>query len=264
MGQQASIPQPGAQIRVIGAGLPRTGTTSFSQALEILLNGPVYHCGTQISRGPTTEITNWMPILRSRLNPNQDASSRKTMLSLLHRRLAGYVAITDSPGSELVPELMELYPDAKVVCTTRDPVLWETSMLRVQSLTGVWFARAVLLPLEGLRHFIPYGHLLAELWERLYGGVAGQHGRETYASHVAWLKEVVPEDRLVFYDVKDGWTPLCEALGVEVPVGVPFPRINDSEAIERSIQHHLWRGLKRWACIFAVVGVGVTAFRMWR
>ncbi|CAI7566441.1 unnamed protein product [Penicillium discolor] len=223
MGQKASIPQPGAQIQVIGAGLPRTGTSSFSQALEILLHGPVYHCGTQISRGPPTEIKSWMPILQNWLKKD-DSTSRENMLTLLRRRLAGYVAITDSPGSELIPELMELFPDAKVICTTRDPISWEKSMLYIQSLTGVWFARAVLLPLDGMRHFIP----------------------------------------LVFFDVKDGWGPLCEALGVEAPVGVPFPRINDSEAIERSVNHHLRRGLTHWACIFGVIGVGVAAFRVWR
>ncbi|KAJ5961195.1 uncharacterized protein N7479_008345 [Penicillium vulpinum] len=263
MGQKASVPKQGTQIQVIGAGLPRTGTSSFSEALEILLNGPVYHCGTQISIGPPTEIKSWMPILQSWLK-QENSTSRTKMLTLLRHRLAGYVAITDSPGSELVPELMELYPDAKVICTVRDPILWETSMLHVQSLTGVWFARAVLLPLDGMRHFIPYGYLLAALWERLYGGVAGQHGRETYVSHVAWLKKVVPEDRLVFFDVRDGWGPLCKALGVEAPVDVPFPRVNDSEAIERSVNYHFKRGLTRWACIFAVLGVGAAAFRMWK
>ncbi|KAJ5871929.1 uncharacterized protein N7529_004282 [Penicillium soppii] len=263
MGQTASKPQPGASIAVIGAGLPRTGTSSFSQALEILLNGPVYHCGTQISRGPPNEIKSWMPILQKWFKQD-DAETRSSMLSLLRARLAGYVAITDSPGCEFVPELMELYPDAKVICTTRDPVSWETSMYHVQTLTGVWFARAVLLPLEGMRHFIPYGYLLAAQWEKLYGRVMGMHGRESYAKHIEWLKEVVPEDRLVFFDVKDGWGPLCEALGLEAPVDVPFPRINDSDAIECTIQHHFRRGLTRWAFIFAAVGAGIAAFRMWR
>jgi hypothetical protein len=92
----------------------------------------------------------------------------------------------------------------------------------------------------------------------------GMHGRETYDRHIEWLKEIVPEDRLVFFDVRDGWTPLCEALGLEPPVDVPFPRVNDSEAIERTIQYHLRRGLTRWAFIFAVVGAGVAAFRLWR
>ena len=56
MGQQASVPKPGTQIQVIGAGLPRTGTTSFSRSLEILLNGPVYHVGTQTTLGPEVHI----------------------------------------------------------------------------------------------------------------------------------------------------------------------------------------------------------------
>jgi hypothetical protein len=262
MGHTASKSQPGSSIQVIGAGLPRTGTSSFSQALEILLNGPVYHCGTQISLGPPKEIKSWMPILQKWLKQD-DPETRRTMLSLLNHRLAGYVAITDSPGCEFVPELMELYPDAKVICTTRDPISWEKSMFHVQTLTGVWFARFVLLPLEGIRHFIPYGYLLAAQWEKLYGGVVGMHGRESYVRHMEWLQEVVPEDRLVLFDVKDGWEPLCKALGVEVP-DIPFPRVNDSDAIERTIQYHLRRGLTRWAFFFAAVGAGVAAFRMWK
>lgn len=52
MGQQYSAPVPGTKLQVIGAGLPRTGTVSFSRALEILLDGPVYHDGTNITLGP--------------------------------------------------------------------------------------------------------------------------------------------------------------------------------------------------------------------
>lgn len=56
MGQQVSVPQAGAEIQVIGAGLPRTRTSSFSAALENLLDRPTYHGGTQISRGAPIEI----------------------------------------------------------------------------------------------------------------------------------------------------------------------------------------------------------------
>jgi Sulfotransferase domain len=48
MGQSASLPGPGVNVQVIGCGMSRTGTTSFCQALEILLGGPVYHGGTQV------------------------------------------------------------------------------------------------------------------------------------------------------------------------------------------------------------------------
>jgi hypothetical protein len=71
------------------------------------------------------------------------------------------------------------------------------------------------------------------------------------------LKEVVPEDRLVFYNVKDGWEPLCKALGKEVPKDKPFPRINDGAAIDQTARYHIWRGLTRWAAILGVVGVAV-------
>ena len=67
---------------------------------------------------------------------------------------------------------------------------------------------------------------------------------------MAWLKKTVPEDRLIFFDVKDGWGPLCKALGKEVPKDVAFPNINDGEAIERFAKTHVQRGMIRWAVVF--------------
>lgn len=267
MGQTASVPKPGVEIQVIGAGLPRTGTSSFSAALDILLDGPTYHGGTQISRGPSIEIKSWISVLQYWVKG--DAASREAMKSLMHRRLDGYAAVTDAPCSQLVPELLEIYPNAKVICTTRDPVTWEKSMQHIQNIAMRWFLRAALLPVPGMRHFPDYGLLLGCQWEKMYAIDAGSHGRLTYARHIEWLKETVPEDRLVFFDVKDGWEPLCKALGKQVPKDVPFPRINDSEAIQRTAEYHIRRGIRRWAAIFgalAVLGLGFYApswSRLW-
>ena len=63
MGNQPSLPKPGTKFQVIGAGLPRTGTASFSEALRILLEGPVYHGGTQVTLGPSKEIRSWITLL---------------------------------------------------------------------------------------------------------------------------------------------------------------------------------------------------------
>lgn len=63
MGNQASVPKPGTEFQVIGAGLSRTGTASFSEALRILLGGPVYHGGTQVTLGPPAEIQSWIKLL---------------------------------------------------------------------------------------------------------------------------------------------------------------------------------------------------------
>ena len=111
----------------------------------------------------------------------------------------------------------------------------------------------ILFPIPGMRHFPTYITRLREQWVALYGDA----GREpftvgTYERHVAWLKRVVPEEQLVFFDVRDGWEPLCEALGKRVPVGVELPRINDGEAIER-----LARRMVRWGVVGGMVGVAI-------
>ncbi|KAJ5786611.1 uncharacterized protein N7503_011823 [Penicillium pulvis] len=241
MGQKPSVPQPGTTIQVIGAGLPRTGTASFSKALEILLEGPTFHCGTQATLGPPIQIKTWIQALKHWAAGGD--TDKKALLELLARQYDGYAATTDSPGGQLVPELMALYPDAKVICTVRDPVSWEKSMNQVMHYTFLWFLRGVLFPLPGMRHFIDYLTLLSVQWKRLYDEDVPT--RKTYYRHIEWLKEVVPEHRLVFYDVRDGWEPLCKALGKEVPKDIPFPHINDGEAIEKIAKLHIRRGLTR-------------------
>ena len=249
MGQQASVPKPGTELKVIGAGLSRTGTASFSRALEILLDGPIYHGGTQTTMGPEVEIKTWIKVL-SCWPPRNDSDKRLT-LKLIASRLEGYAAITDAPASGLVPELMELYPDAKVICTVRDPKSWEKSMESISNTATMWFLRFVLFPLPSLRYFVDYINVLREAWLMLYRE-REPHTRVTYNRHIAWLKETVPEDRLVFFDVKDGWEPLCKALGREVPQDIPFPRINDGEAIDAFAKKHVQRGLARWTMILAL------------
>lgn len=169
------------------------------------------------------------------------------MQKIVQQRLTGYTAVTDAPCSEFIPELLEIYPDAKVIRTTRDPIAWEKSMVQVQSLAMAWFLRAVLLPLPAMRRFVGYTDLLAIQWKLLYGAEAGHHGRETYVKHIAWLN----------FDVKDGWEPLCKALGKEVPKDIPFPRIYNSEETNHTAQYHIQQGLKRWGVILAGVAVTV-------
>jgi hypothetical protein len=188
-----------------------------------------------------------MEILRRWLAGSE--SDREIMLRVLKRQLDGYAAVTDSPGAQFVPELMELYPDAKVICTIRDPVAWEKSMEQVRNATVPWYLHLVLLPLPGLMYFIPYLHLLAAQWEKLYGEAIPT--RHTYDRHIAWLKEVVPEDRLVFFEVTEGWQALCEALGREIPKDRPFPHINDADAVDEISKMHIRLGLTRWVVILA-------------
>ncbi|KAH8776779.1 NAD dependent epimerase/dehydratase [Diaporthe sp. PMI_573] len=256
MGNQASVPTPGTKLQVIGAGLPRTGTASFSEALRILLDAPVYHGGTQCTMGQPIEMLSWIKVLR--LFPFRVDADRKAALSLIRQRLDGYAAVTDSPGNGLIPELLDLYPDAKVICTVRDPEAWEKSMVGVASASTKWFLRGVLLPLPTMRHFVDYINALRDQWLYLYGETEPPT-TISYNRHMELLRETVPADRLVFLEVKDGWEPLCKALGKDIP-DVPFPRINDSEAIDKFAAKTAMRGLIRWSILLAAVGAGIAVY----
>ncbi|KAF3041946.1 hypothetical protein E8E12_008461 [Didymella heteroderae] len=253
MGAQPSSPKPGATIQVIGAGLPRTGTASFSKALSILLDAPVYHGGTQVTLGPPSHINSWIEVLSQW--PSRAPSDTASVDKHLNARLDGYAAVTDAPCNGLVSELLTLYPNAIVICTVRDPDAWVKSMATVANAATLWFLRFVLFWLPGMRHFPTYVDLLRKQWIVLYGK-SEPATREHWERHMVYLKRVVPEDRLVFFDVKEGWAPLCKVLGKEVP-NVEFPRINDGRAIEDLTKKFIMKGLVRWGVAGLTVAVGV-------
>jgi hypothetical protein len=257
MGNQPSVPKPGTKFQVIGAGLSRTGTASFSEALRILLKGPVYHGGTQATLGPEIEIKSWIKLLSH--FPPKTPSDENVIHDLLKQRLDGYAAATDAPTSGLVKELLEVYPNALVICTVRDPDAWVSSMAGVSTASTRGFLRFVLFPLPGMRYFVDYINVLRKQWMYLYGE-SEPPTTKTHYEHIEYLKRVVPKDRLVFFNVKEGWEPLCEVLGKEVPKGIPFPRINDGEAIDRLAKSVVMKGLVRWAGTAATVGAVAVSY----
>ncbi|KAI1345290.1 P-loop containing nucleoside triphosphate hydrolase protein [Xylariaceae sp. FL0016] len=265
MGQEASVPspQPGTSIRVIGAGLPRTGTASLSAALEILLGGPVYHGGTQCCQGPEAHIKNWISILRR--TPLRTPADEKFVLKRISAQLDGYVATTDAPGCMFVPELLRLYPDAKVVCTVSDPMGWARSIDAASQHSSMqWFLKLLLLPVTPMRHFPTYLQAITEgRWSELYESPRTPQtpGIEVWEKHVEHLRNAVPKENLLFFDCREGWGPLCKALDVPVPQGIDFPRINDGDAIDKFSKQTILKALVRWAVLFGGVAVAVGGWR---
>ena len=105
-----------------------------------------------------------------------------------------------------------------------------------------------------MRFFPTYVALLRKQWVTLYGRPEPA-SRYHWDKHIEYLKRVVPAEKLVFYDVREGWEPLCRALGEDVPAE-EFPRVNDSRAIDELARRMVVRGLGRWAVVGASVGVG--------
>lgn len=257
MGSQPSKPEPDTEFRVIGAGMPCTGTAAVSEALSILLDRPIYHGGTHVAKGNPRDTISWVRILK-RFPPRTDAD-RHLVLDILRNRFEGYAGATDQPAAVFVSELLELYPHAMVICTVRDPMMLEQSMARVSNMTSAWFLRLLLLPLPGLRHFVGYDNLLRRAFVHMYGE-RGPLNISTYYRHLEWLREFVPEEQLVFVDVKDGWGPLCEAMGIEVP-NVPFPAVDDEEAVKQVVNDTIVRALRSWALVLATIFCLVAAYR---
>ena len=87
-----------------------------------------------------------------------------------------------------------------------------------------------------MRHF--QGMLDRLVWDGLFRGRFEDkaHAIEVFRRHNEEVRRDVPADRLLVFEVKEGWGPLCSFLGVPVPEGRPFPRLNDAEEFRSRIR----------------------------
>ncbi|RYC55774.1 hypothetical protein CHU98_g10434 [Xylaria longipes] len=142
-------------------------------------------------------------------------------------------------ASPFVPQLIKAYPDAKVVIVQREFDAWWRSFTR--NVIDRCFARPRsdivgfvtstflgIRPVQCMRKIL-LGFLDAKSREDMDEA----RGRQVYEEYFREIRELVPRKRRLEYRIGDGWEPLCDFLGVEVPQGVPFPRGNDGAALDR-------------------------------
>ncbi|KAF4997389.1 hypothetical protein FDECE_12097 [Fusarium decemcellulare] len=221
MGGVASVPSDRTKpLKVIGAGYSRTGTLSMAMALEKLLDGPVMHGGSQLLGRDDAYVKLWSDIFAVR-------HDKPRLLKLLREATAGFVAITDAPGNCFVAELLEIYPDAEVVCVRRDRERWWKSWESVTKQAGAGFLNWFLMPVPGKRWYPKLVTQFLEQQEEKWGPMTADRMDE----HNAYVEEVTPPAKLHMMDLSEGWAPLCKALDKPIP-NDPFPRANDAEAVE--------------------------------
>ena len=207
-------------MRLIGAGLPRTATMSQKVGLEMLGLAPCYHMVTVFADLPVA--ARW----RQALEGERSAAEI----------VKDFPATVDWPGSYYYRELMDAFPDAKVLLSVRDGDAWARSMRETiwQTLYGDGL---VGLMATARRRVDPEwdacSAMLQEMWERS-GLMNGAETTDAFMAaacdrYNADVIETVPADRLLVWSPKDGWEPLCEFLELPVP-DAPFPRVNDSAA----------------------------------
>ncbi|KAM3542146.1 hypothetical protein ARSEF1564_004966 [Beauveria bassiana] len=248
MGGVPSVPQDKSrQVQVIAVGYSRTGTTSISIALEHLLQGPVFHGGNHFFQREDAWMREWCRII------SLDGRDPALFSASLRRTLAGYAAVADAPAYMLLPELLALYPNAKVVLVTRDRARWYASMAPiVNNLTVPMRALDVLLwPCPTWRWLPTY---LRWATKREMTRIGEGFTPEMLDKHNDWVHQHAPPGRFLEMDLHEGWKPLADFLGVPVP-DMPFPRANDAAEADAVARRVLLTAGLSWAAILAAAGV---------
>lgn len=191
-------------LKVIGAGISRTGTFSFKLAMEKLGFSKCHHMMEVID------------------NPQQApvflaaARGEKIDWQALY---AGYQACCDFPSCHFWRELMVQFPEAKVVLTVRDPESWYKSMSETILPSLAQVLATVDNPLVEMgRELIKNQFLGGNLDDK-------EHVIDAFNRHNQAVRDTVPADRLLEFDARQGWEPLCAFLGVTVP-DEPYPKTN--------------------------------------
>ena len=98
------------------------------------------------------------------------------------------------------------------------------------------------------------------VWNGTFGGrfADRQEAIRLFTQHTRDVEASVPAERLLIFDVKQGWEPLCDFLGVPVPTGEPFPHVNDAADFDRRQRGQYLTILRRLApALLALAAVGV-------
>jgi hypothetical protein len=202
-------------VQVIGAGFGRTGTMSLKAALEQIGFGPSFHM-IDLVRDPAP-----LPYWRA-------AAAGETVD--WEQALDGWQSTVDWPGCTFWEQMAETWPDAPVLLSVRDPEAWYRSCLN-----SIHAAKEMALrgELEGGSENPPDAEVLQMInnliWNGTFDGrfLEKDYAMEVFERHNEDVKSKVPSDRLLVYEISEGWEPLCDFLGVPVP-DTPLPHLNDT------------------------------------
>jgi hypothetical protein len=189
---------------VIGVGFGRTGTLSLKAALERLGFGPCQHM---------------MPLLDDPARAGLLVKAAEGDADSLDAAFDGYRSTVDWPGAYFWRELTARNPEARVVLTTRDADAWYDSVAR--TIYPVAMAADASQPAFAMAH--------TTVWEGTFGGRFADRAAtvKIFEEHNAAVRAEIDPDRLLDFDVAQGWGPLCDFLGTPVPPDA-FPRLNDT------------------------------------
>lgn len=188
-------------LRVVGAGLGRTGTKSLQVALELLLGERCYHMVEVFERPDRVE--QWRRAAAGEPIDWNDVFD-------------GYAAAVDWPMASFWEEIAAAFPEAIILHSTRSD-------------SETWFRSAsnTILRPRDRDPDDPFTQMWTAVSARTFDGPETDRdvAIDGYERHNRHVIETAPKDRLVGYQPGDGWAPLCRALDLPIP-DEPFPHTN--------------------------------------
>lgn len=223
-------------MELIGAGLPRTGTLTQKVAFEQLGLSPCYH---------------WVDLLADlgQLPGWERAMDGQADWPAL---LGGARSSADWPGGYFYRELAEAYPEAKVLLSVRDPESWERSFR--ETIWEMSYGESVMALLARARSRVdPVWKRYLDFVERMFWGPEGTFSEgeqpaqliEQMERHTEEVKRTIAPERLLVWEVGEGWGPLCEFLGLPEP-DTPLPHANDRETFLNRVMGGALTTLQGW------------------
>ncbi|KAF4958996.1 hypothetical protein FSARC_10865 [Fusarium sarcochroum] len=239
---------------VISVGLWRMGTASMAAAYNTIGLRP--HHSLDLYDNPD-EWALWEKAADATfrgVNPSNAAVSTFTRQQW-DEIYGQYGAITEH-GAAFAEQLIQAYPEAKVVICRRDFDKWWPSfrdgvLYPVYSYQGTFLMYCV-LPILGNRAVMAMRKTLSGF----FGGDSlpeiEKNAKTVYEDYFETIRELVPPERRLEYKLGDGWEPLCNFLGKDIP-DVEFPHINEAKALKemqqreaQRVQNEAWEKLKSW------------------
>ncbi|KAF4341778.1 hypothetical protein FBEOM_4289 [Fusarium beomiforme] len=258
-----ATPKPKRDMKVLCLGLPRTGTASMAEALTILGYKDVFH---GIKAIDDNEV--WAKLERATdaSFPNLPSYTGKPFTREQWDDIWGESEAVTDVASLYAPQLIETYPDAKVILVIREYDKWFKSVDE-SVLQHLWnpiasFSISVVEPVLGSRAGPAARKQMLGLFQASTVEDARKNGRETYERHHRVIREMVPKDQLLEYRMGQGWEPICEFLDKPVPEQ-EFPWVNEAAELKRLIMEKIKRNttaaamvILPWAGAVAALGAG--------
>jgi sulfotransferase family protein len=196
-------------LRVVGAGLGRTGTHSLKNALELLLGGPCYHMIEVFGR--PDDIAVWHDAIKG------DPPDWNTFL-------AEYESAVDWPACSFWREISAANPGATILLSTRESAdaWWKSASQTIFQVANQPPTDDPMLEQQRAMALDMFSVTFTPNWQD------ETEAKRAYEAHNADVRASVPADKLIDWQPRDGWAPICAQLGLPVPTE-PFPHVNTTD-----------------------------------